>query len=97
MLGRPRRRGRRRIETSSRKLNYRIDLLPRYVELLNDFVDAGPGFKVFEHGGYGHPGFPKHPGTAQSARHAFDGWTLGPIERRHFLLSFHRPLYTKLR
>ena len=65
-----------RIETSRRKLKHRIDLLPRYVKLLNDLVYARAGFKVFEHGGNWHPGVSKYPCAAQPVRHAFDSGTL---------------------
>src|ERR1700687_4360830 len=69
----------RRVETSSGKLKYRVDLLARYIELLNDFVYAGSGFKVVEHGGDRHPGTSKHPCAAQSGRHTFYGGAFGPL------------------
>jgi hypothetical protein len=75
----------RRVETSSGKLKYRIDLFARYVELLDDIVYAGAGFKVVEHGGDGHPGVAKYPCAAQSARYTFYGEAFGPIESEHFL------------
>jgi len=49
------------IETAGRKLKYRGNLLPRDVELVDDFLYAGSGFKIFEHGGDGHPGIAKNP------------------------------------
>jgi hypothetical protein len=75
----------RRVETSSGKLKYRVDLFARYIELLNDFVYAGSGFEVVEHGGDGHPGTAKHPCPAQSGRNTFYGRAFGPIESDHFL------------
>ena len=32
------------------EFKYRVDLFPRDVELLDDFLDAGSGFKIFKHG-----------------------------------------------
>src|ERR1700722_11623498 len=81
----------RRVETSSGKLEYRIDTFARYVQLLNNFVYAGAGFKVVEHGGDVHPGIAKHPRAAQSARHTFYGGAFGPIESEHFLTIASSP------
>ncbi len=75
----------RRVETSSGKLEHRIDLFARYVELLDDFIYAGAGLKIVEYGGDGHPGTAKHPCAAQSARHTFYGGAFGPIESEHLL------------
>src|SRR5450631_4415121 len=41
-------RGRDRIETAGGKFKYRVNLFPRDVELVDNFLDAGSGFKVFE-------------------------------------------------
>lgn len=64
--------GDRRIEAPRGELKHSIDLFPREVELLNDFVDGRSGFEVVEHGRHGHSGVPEHPRAAQSARNAFD-------------------------
>src|ERR1035437_4199628 len=53
-----------RIKAAGGKFKYRINLFPRDVELLDDFLYGGSGFKVFEHGGDGHPGIAKHPCAA---------------------------------
>lgn len=46
------------------KFKNRINLFPRDVELLDDFLDGGSSFKVFKYGGDGHPGIAKHPCAA---------------------------------
>jgi hypothetical protein len=55
---------RKRIEAAGGKFKYRINLFPRDVELLDDFLYAGSSFNVFEHGGYGHPSIAKYPCAA---------------------------------
>jgi hypothetical protein len=72
-----------RVKAARRKLQYRIDLFPRNVELLDNFVNARPSFEVFEHGGYRPAGAPENPCTAQPARNAFYRGTLGPVEASH--------------
>jgi len=52
-----------RIKAARGKFKDRVDLLPRDVELLDDFFYGSPGFKVFEHGGNRHPGIAKYPCT----------------------------------
>ena len=42
-------------------------IFSREIELLDDFVDRGAGFEVFEYGGDGHARVAKHPCTAQAA------------------------------
>ncbi len=69
-----------RIKAAGGKFKYRVDLFPRDVELLDDFLYGGSGFEIFEHGRHGHSGIAKYPRAAQSPRHAFNGGTLGPIE-----------------
>src|SRR5229473_4000616 len=39
-----------RIKAAGGKFQYRVDLFPRDVELLDDFLYAGSGFEVFEYG-----------------------------------------------
>src|SRR5215472_16998857 len=75
----------RRIEAASGERKHGVDLFPRDVELLNDLVYRGSGFKVVEHSGHGHAGILKHPCADQSARHAFHGGAMGPIESCHVL------------
>jgi hypothetical protein len=53
-----------RIKAAGGEFKYSINLFPRDIELLDDFLDGGSGFDVFEHGGYGHPGIAKYPCTA---------------------------------
>jgi hypothetical protein len=71
------------VEAAGGKLKYLVDLFARDVELLDDFVDRGAGFEVFEYGGDGHARVAKYPCTAQAAGNAFDGRTLRPIKCRH--------------
>ena len=42
------------VEAAGGKLKYLVDLFARDVELLDDFVDRGAGFEIFEYGGDGH-------------------------------------------
>ena len=74
-----------RVEASGGKLNNRVDLLPRDVELLNDLVYSGSGFEVIENSGYRHTGITKYPCAAQTIRHTFHGGALGPIESCHVI------------
>src|SRR5258708_11970339 len=76
-------RGWRRVETSCGKLKYRVDLLLRDFELLNNVAYAGSGFEVFEHGGYRHPSIAKYPCAPQSARPALPRGALVPITNSH--------------
>jgi len=71
------------VKAAGGKLKYLVDLFARDVELLDDFVDRGAGFEVFEYGGDGHARVAKYPCTAQAAENAFDGRTLRPIKCRH--------------
>ncbi len=41
----------RRVEAAGGKLKHLVDLFARDVELLDDFVDRGASFEVFEYGG----------------------------------------------
>ena len=52
------------VETAGGKFKYSVDLLPRNVELVNDFFYGGSSFKVLEYGRYGHTGITKHPCAA---------------------------------
>jgi hypothetical protein len=52
------------IKAAGGKFKYRVNLFPRDVKLLDDFLYSGSGCKVFKHGGDGHPRIAKHPGTA---------------------------------
>jgi hypothetical protein len=53
-----------RIEAAGGKFQYSIDLFPRDVELLDDFLYAGSSFEVFEYGGNWHTGIAKNPCAA---------------------------------
>jgi hypothetical protein len=46
------------------KFKYRVNLFPRDVGLVDNFLDAGSGSRVFEHGGEGHSGIAKNPRAA---------------------------------
>jgi hypothetical protein len=46
------------------KFQHLDDLFAREAELLDDFLDSGYGFEVFEHSSGGHPGIAKHPCAA---------------------------------
>ena len=76
------------IETSRGKLKYRIDLFPRYIELLDNLPYARAGFEVLKHGRYGHSSTAKHPCTAQAAWYAFNCRTLRPIKSSHSIRTF---------
>jgi hypothetical protein len=59
------------VKATSGKFKYRADLLPGDVELLDDVLDGGSRFEVFEHGGHGHPCvsiavIDSHPGESPS-------------------------------
>src|ERR1700730_6955463 len=74
-----------RVKAAGGKFKHRADLFPRDVELLDDLLDGGSCFDLFEHGGQGSPRVPKHPCAAESPRNAFDGGALGPIQSCHVL------------
>src|SRR6266566_2662835 len=78
-------RNRRRVEAAGGKFEHRLNLLPRHMKLLDNFLDARTRLKIFKNRSDGHPGIAKHPCAAASVRHAFDCGTLGPIEIRHVL------------
>src|SRR5258708_5336247 len=79
-----------RVEGAGGKFKHRVDLFPRDVELLNDFLDAGSGFKVFKYGGHGHPGIAKHPCATESSGTLSTGRHCDQSRVAMFLLSFHR-------
>src|SRR5260370_967326 len=83
-------RNRRRVEAAGGKFEHSLNLLPRYMKLLNDFLYRRTRLKVFKNRSDGHPSIAKHPCAAAPVRHAFDSWTLGPIEICHVLTFFHR-------
>jgi hypothetical protein len=78
-------RKRRRIETASGKFEHGLNLLSCHMKLLDDFLHARSGLKIFKNRGHGQSGAAKYPRTAPSIRHAFDGSTFGPIEACHVL------------
>jgi len=86
-------RGRDRIETACSKFKDRVNLLPRDVEQVGDFFDAGSGFKVFEYGGHGHPGMVENPCAAKfpNTHSAAGHWD--PSRAVIFLRPFHRRLF----
>ena len=53
--------GRDWIKAEGGKFKYRVDLFPRNVELLDDFLYGDSGLEVVKHGGHRHPGIAKHP------------------------------------
>jgi len=53
-----------RVQAPGGEFKYGLNLLPRQVELVDDFVKGGSGFKVLEDGGHGHPGIAEHPCSA---------------------------------
>jgi hypothetical protein len=55
------------VEAAGGKLKYLVDLFARDVKLLDDFVDRGAGFEVFEYSGNGHARVAKYPSAAQAA------------------------------
>jgi hypothetical protein len=65
----------RSIETSRGKFKHCLDLLPGHVELLHDFFNCHPIFKVFENRGHGKTGAakdhapPTFPGILSTAGH----------------------------
>src|SRR5580658_11175527 len=73
----------RRVKTASRELQHGDNLLSRNVEPFHDLVHVRSSFEVFKYRGHRHPGVLKHPCAAQSARHAFHGGALRPIESCH--------------
>ena len=56
------------VEAAGGKLKYLVDLFARDVELLDDFVDRGAGFEVFEYGGDGHACVAERSCTARGGR-----------------------------
>src|ERR1700739_4871833 len=76
------------VEAAGGKLKHLVDLFARNVELLDDFVDRGAGFEVFEDSGDRHARVAKHPCTAQAIRNTFHGRTLRPIKCWHLGNSF---------
>jgi hypothetical protein len=74
-----------RVQAAGGKFEHGLNLLPRDVELVDDFVYSGSGLKVLEDGGDGHPSIAKDPCATQSSRHAFHGAALGPIDSSHIL------------
>src|ERR1700678_1148155 len=66
-------RNQRRVQAASCEFKHGLNLLPGYMELLDNFVYARTCLKVFKDRSHGHAGITKHPSTAASTRHAFDG------------------------
>src|ERR1035437_3336493 len=77
---------RRCVEAASSKFEHCLNLLPRYMKLLDDFLDARTRLEIFKNRNHRHPGIAEYPCSTTSVRHAFDGGTLGPIERCHGLI-----------
>ncbi len=74
---------RHRIKAAGGKFQYRIDFITTDVKLFDNLLYCGSGFKILEHGRYGHAGIAKHPCAAESSRYAFDDGALRPIETCH--------------
>src|ERR1700682_4177698 len=83
-----------RIKTAGSKFQHCVDLLPRDIELLDDFLNTRTGLKIFKDGSHGHPCIAKHPCSAHPPRHAFHSGALGPIESCHVPPSFPLKLFT---
>jgi hypothetical protein len=71
------------VQTASSEFQHSLNLLPRHIELIHDFVDRGARLKVLENSGNRHPCIAKHPRAAQSSRHAFNRRALRPIQSCH--------------
>src|SRR5580704_3151768 len=72
------------VQAAGGKFQHRLNLLSRYMELLDDFLDAGAGLKIFEHRRYGHTRPAEYPRTTPFARNAFNSGALRPVESSHF-------------
>jgi len=79
---------RNRVKAAGGKFKYRLNLLPRDVELLDDLVYVGSGFEVSNTAETGIRVSRRHPCAAQPSRHAFNGGALRPSETRPDLRSF---------
>ena len=87
----------RRVEAAGGKFEHSLNLLPRYMKLLDDFLYARTRFKILKNRSDGHPGIAKHPRAAASVRPLSTGWTLGPIEICHFLICSFIVTFTMVR
>jgi hypothetical protein len=84
------RRNRRRVEAAGGEFEHRLNLLPRYMKLLDDFLDARTCLKIFKNRSHGHPSVRnthaplRLPGMLSTAGH-WDQSSVGI-----FLPSLHR-------
>src|SRR5271157_6011908 len=79
------RRSRRCVEAAGGKFEHRLNLLPRYMKLLDDFLDARTCLKIFKDRSHGHAGATEYPRTTALTGDALHGGALGPIKRCHLL------------
>src|SRR3974377_1048902 len=75
---------RRSLEALRHKIKHGLDLLASHVELLHHFLDAQI-FEILDHGRNRQAGPAEDPCAADLAGDAFNGGTLGPVERCHSL------------
>jgi hypothetical protein len=66
----------RRVEAPGCEFEYGLNLFPRHMKLLDNFLYARTRLKVFKNRGNRHSGIFKHPCAATSVRNAFNRWTL---------------------
>jgi hypothetical protein len=64
------------IEAASGEFQHSLYLLSRYMELLDNLIDIGTGFKVLKNGGNRHPGSLEYPSSATAVGNALYGGTL---------------------
>ena len=77
------------VESAGNERHEAVELFTRHGELLDDLIDAHPGFRVFKEDFNGRSGSAKEPRATDLAGNAFDGRTLRPIQSCHvFALLF---------
>src|SRR5271167_3413727 len=76
-------RNRRGVQAAGGKFQHGLNLLSRYMKLLDDLLDARTGLKILEHRRYRHTRAPEYPGAAPLARNALHCRTLRPIKGSH--------------
>ncbi len=71
-----------RAKALSHNLEHRHHMLARYVELLDNLVNAQI-LEVLDDGGHRQTRTAEHSGAADPVGDALDRWTLGPVKRCH--------------
>ncbi len=64
------------VKAAGGKFKHGLNLFPRNIVLLDNFLNARTDFQIFKNRSDGHPGIFKDPCSAASIRHTFDGGTL---------------------